>query len=203
MLTVVPDDIRVLESKGLIRVTHRGKGAGMVFRVTVEGEDHYAELKRRAGEPVAQVEDDLRTYLDAEQFRSRYGKAHERWSRAAELVWRADSLDALTTIGHLTREAMQDFATALVERHQPSGVNTDPTKTLDRVSAVIQQHRPQLGESRSDFLDALFGYWRAANGLVQRQEHGGQKENEPLVWEDGRRVIFHTAVVMAELDRAF
>ena len=38
--------------------------------------------------------------------------------------------------------------------------------------------------------------------LVQRQEHGGQKEGEPLGWEDGRRVVFQTANVMVELHRA-
>jgi hypothetical protein len=37
---------------------------------------------------------------------------------------------------------------------------------------------------------------------VQRQEHGAQKEGRPLVWEDGRRVVFQTAIVMFELDRA-
>lgn len=29
-----------------------------------------------------------------------------------------------------------------------------------------------------------------------------QREGEPLVWEDARRVVFQTLVVMYELDRA-
>jgi len=37
--------------------------------------------------------------------------------------------------------------------------------------------------------------------LAQRQEHGGQKEGEPLVWEDARRVVLHRAVVMIEVAR--
>lgn len=30
---------------------------------------------------------------------------------------------------------------------------------------------------------------------------GGQEEGEPLTWEDGRRAVFHTAIVMYEIDR--
>jgi hypothetical protein len=50
-------------------------------------------------------------------------------------------------------------------------------------------------------LKALLAYWGTVNDLVQRQEHGGQKEREPLKWEDGRRVVFQTAVVMFEIAR--
>jgi hypothetical protein len=52
------------------------------------------------------------------------------------------------------------------------------------------------------FLDALIAYWRAVSNLVQRQEHGVQKAGSQLVFEDGRRVIFQTAIVMFEVDRA-
>ena len=37
--------------------------------------------------------------------------------------------------------------------------------------------------------------------LVQRQEHGAQKEGEDLTYEDARRVLLHTAMVMDECDR--
>jgi hypothetical protein len=36
----------------------------------------------------------------------------------------------------------------------------------------------------------------------KRQEHGGQKEGRPLTWEDARRVVFQTLIVMYEIDRA-
>lgn len=77
---------------------------------------------------------------------------------------------------------MQEFATALVDRYGPADANPDPTKTLDRLSAVLHMHRGQLGQRRAGLLDALFNYWRAAVDLVQRQEHGGQKEGEVVVW---------------------
>jgi len=87
----------------------------------------------------------------------------------------------------------------LVERHQPPAVKTNKAKTLDRLSAVVALRRPQLGKTRSDLLDALFCYWRVVGDLIQRQEHAGQREGEPLSWEDGRRVVFQTAVVMFEI----
>lgn len=48
-------------------------------------------------------------------------------------------------------------------------------------------------------LDALVVYWGTVSDLIQRQEHGAQKEGEALRWEDGRRVVFQTAVVMFEI----
>lgn len=194
------DDLPVLERAGLVRVLSRGSGL-IRFRVTPEGENYYATTKTRADEPIREVEDDLRSYLDSELFRTRYDAAYRSFAEAERLLWGPDSHDQLTAVGHHAREALQAFATALVGRHQPPEVNPNPTYTLDRLSAVVQMHRPTLGDRRSDFLNALFGYWREVVNLAQRQEHGGQKEGEPLVWEDARRVVLHTAVVMIEVAR--
>ena len=45
-------------------------------------------------------------------------------------------------------------------------------------------------------------YWGTVSDLVQRQEHGAQREGKQLVWEDARRVVFQTANVMFEIDRS-
>jgi hypothetical protein len=66
---------------------------------------------------------------------------------------------------------------------------------------VVNARRADLGERKSEILDALLAYWRATDSLIQRQEHGGQREGEPLTPEDGRRAVFQTAVVMFEADR--
>jgi hypothetical protein len=52
------------------------------------------------------------------------------------------------------------------------------------------------------FLEALIAYWGTVSDLIQRQEHGSQKEGKELVWEDGRRVVFQTAMVMLEFDKS-
>ena len=49
-------------------------------------------------------------------------------------------------------------------------------------------------------LDALLSYWGAVSDLTQRQEHGALKEGERLTWEDGRRLVFHVAQLMHDVD---
>jgi hypothetical protein len=197
---VEDDDIPAFEHAGLARVLTRGKNM-IRFRLTPEGEAHYEATKTRAGEPVREVEEDTRGYLDSEPFRTRYKAAYRRFREAETLLWGPDSHDQLTAVGHHVREALQELATALVERHQPPSVNPNHAATIDRLSAVVRMHRHKLGERRSDLLDALFAYWREVVNLAQRQEHGGQKEGEALVWEDARRVVLHTMVVMVEVAR--
>jgi hypothetical protein len=47
----------------------------------------------------------------------------------------------------------------------------------------------------------MLAFWGAVSDLAQRQEHGAQREAEPLGWEDARRLVFLSAVVMYEIDR--
>jgi hypothetical protein len=160
-------------------------------------------------EDFEQVEDYLHAYLDSERFRSGYPLASQRWLDAWAMLWRADSKDKVIAVGHEARETMQEFASALVERHEPRTANPDSTKTLERLSAVIEMYRPQLGDSRCELLETLLGYWQALNHVLERHEHserhehGAQKVRERLRWEDGRRVVMLTAFVMVEFDRSF
>ena len=70
-----------------------------------------------------------------------------------------------------------------------------------KVRAVLVTSAIQSPAVRAT-LDSLVSYWGAIADLAQRQEHGAQKEGEALVWEDARRLVFHTTFVMVELDRA-
>ena len=74
--------------------------------------------------------------------------------------------------------------------------------TKNRIRSVINARSERLGDTEKTFLDALISYWDSIDDLTQRQEHGAQKEGKPLLWEDGRRLVFQTAVVMFEIDRA-
>jgi hypothetical protein len=133
-------------------------------------------------------------------FQDRHQAAYQKWTQAETLLWASDSQEQLTTIGHLCREAMQEFTTSLCAAH---GVTpSDPAKTVARVRAVLKEAGASLRETTRAFLDALLAYWGTVSDLVQRQEHGAQKEGEPLAWEDGRRVVFQTLVVMYEVDQA-
>jgi hypothetical protein len=193
------NDVQVLADNGYVRATPTGSGGALEFFVTPEGYDYVRGLKQAAGE--AQVEADIRRYLDSDAFGTKYPHVNRLWSDAADLLWGENWERELTTIGHKTREAVQAFATALVSQHQPPDVDPDPAHTVARLRAVIAERRQELGEARSHLLDALVVYWGETNDLLQRQEHGGQREGEPLNWEDGRRAVFHTAIVMYEIDR--
>jgi hypothetical protein len=196
---VLADDVDALEQAGLLKAVALNYVYGNDYVLTPVARAHYASVKQRTGEPIARQEEGLRALLESDELRTMTPAAYEKWTEAERLLWPANSDKEFSTIGHKLREALQDFASALVEVHQPPEVNPDTTKTLDRLSAVIKQHHPGLGERRLRLFNALFGYWRVTIELIQRQEHGGQKEGEPLEWEDGRRAVFQTAVVMTEV----
>lgn len=200
-LMVLPRDIEDLLRAGLLRRTGVGGSKGGPVRVvlTSRGHEHYAEMKQRVGEPVQRVEDETRRLLDSEGFREAFPAAYQKWSDAEALLWSASSERELSTIGHKVREATQDFANALVAEHNPPGAPTNAAAVTARVRAVIDLYRPKLGTRRSAMLDTLVAHWSATVDLIQRQEHGEQKGNEPLTWLDAWRVVLHTAVLMVEI----
>ena len=97
---------------------------------------------------------------------------------------------------------MQEFVTVLVEHYKPVDVDKNKAHTISRLSAVIEHQAKNLGNTEKSFLHALIDYWRRVSDLIQRQEHGGQKEGRSLVWEDARRIVFQMAVIMFEVDSA-
>jgi len=85
---------------------------------------------------------------------------------------------------------MQEFATELVDKFRLSDVDPNKAHAFARIKAVFEQKKKILGSTQKQFLDALLTYWGVVSDLVQRQEHGAQKEDSNLVWGDGRRVVF-------------
>jgi hypothetical protein len=169
--------------------------------VTPEGFDHYRRTKQAAENAVAQVEGETRAYIEADHFRARFTAAHAKWAGAERLLWSSDNEHDVTTVGHLCREAMQEFASALLDARPVENVDPDVTHTENRVRAVVNAHAPSSERVRA-FLDALVEYWRKVSDLAQRQVHGAGKEGESLVWEDARRLVFQTLNVMYEVSRA-
>ena len=62
-----------------------------------------------------------RDVLATSEFASAYPGAFDAWAAAERLLWEGDSGSKLTTIGHNVREAMQAFATAMVDAYEPPG----------------------------------------------------------------------------------
>lgn len=196
---VFEGDLETLASVGLIQMSYGHKGTHTFF-VTPLGFEYYSSLMANRGAPVEVIEDRVRRFLDSKEFQTRHPRAFQKWSEAERLLWGEDSAQNLTTIGHLCREALQEFATSLLVYSKVQGANPDPSKTIARVEAVLEASRQKLGERRRAFLDALLVYWGTVSDLVQRQEHGAQKEGEPLLFADAVRVVLQTMVVMYEVD---
>lgn len=197
-LPVMPADVRTLADAGLLRRGVGGQGSE-TYEVAPRGRAYYVWMKERERSSTDHVETEVHRFLDGAGFRGRHPQAYDRWTEAEAALWGAETAGQFTDIGHSCREAIQFFITDLVDHHKPGSVEPDPQKTVARLKVVLATSR--LSKSVTAFAEALLAYFGTVSDLVQRQEHGGQKEGEPLRWEDARRVVFQTAVVMFELDR--
>jgi hypothetical protein len=193
-------DIEVLDQEGLIALGYSSKGTPR-FDVTPRGFKYYEYLKGELGEPVKRIEETIRNYLKADSFAKKYPKAYEKWNSAEGLLWKTDSKEQLTLIGHLCREAVQEFSDCLISAYNISDAPNDKTKTVAKLKAVIEVRAEALGNTKRDLLEAIVVYWGTVNDLIQRQEHDSQKEGKPLIWEDARIVVFQTLIVMFEIDK--
>jgi hypothetical protein len=193
-------DAEVLADFGLLRLSHNSQG-DRLFYMMPAGIEFY-QAGKLVSPPVASVENDIRQFLAAPKVRECHPSACAKWEQAVALLWAADSTQQLTTIGHLCREALQEFTESLAGQHKVDVSTIQPSKTVTRLKAVLAARASDVGTTESAFLDALVSYWGAAADLAQRQEHGSQREGTALVWEDARRVVFQTVVVMYEVARA-
>ena len=194
-----PGDLRQLETEGLIRITMHSSGT-WEFDVTPFGYKYYKHIKAKGGAGTTAVEEETRRYADTSGFQTRHPKAQDKLRQAYEHIWGDDAKSKTTLVGHLCREAQQFFAASLLARHPAPDAPSDPDKTVARVRAILGASAIQSPAVRVT-LESLVNYWGATADLAQRQEHGAQKEGEPLVWEDARRLVFHTTFVMVEIDR--
>lgn len=199
---VLAADVRELQVAGLLRLAPGGSRYNTAYDVTGDGFAHYDELMRGTAGPTAAVEANVVSYLDGPGFASRHRDSYAKWITAANDLRGDDTESRMTTIGHHAREAMMTFTTELVGRYKVTDANPDPERTVSRLRSVIAKAAPRLGETERPMLEALVEYWGTIHDLATRQEHGAAK-SVPLVAEDARRVVFQTAMVMFELDRAF
>jgi hypothetical protein len=194
-------DIEALARGGLLVLSYGSRGEPFID-ITPLGFQHYEHLKKRIGDAVGRIETTIRRFLDAPEFQRKYPEAYQKWSSAEELLWQTDTEQQLTMIGHLCREATQAFSAVLVDHYKPLDVSDYEAKPVARVRAILDMRRQRLGSAEKLFLKAILAYWRTVDGLIQRQVHGALQEGEKLVWEDARRIVFQTAIVMFEIDKA-
>jgi hypothetical protein len=198
-LSAYHGDLDSLENEGLIRYSRRS-GSVTAIDITPRGLEYYRQIRAEIGDPIRRVESAMLELLRSADFRSRHPLAYDKWAAAEARLLAAPTDQDLTVIGHLCREAIQAFVTGLVERHGATEAPENLKSTKSRLRAVLKKV-VGVGDTERELLDALAAYWDAVNGLVQRQEHGAEREKEKLTAEDGRRVVFQACVLMYEVDR--
>jgi hypothetical protein len=72
---------------------------------------------------------------------------------------------------------------------------------VKRLRVVLEAQRRRVGETATNMLNALVAYCGTISDLAQRQEHTGTPAGERLKWEDARRLVSQTLVVIYEIDR--
>jgi hypothetical protein len=190
-------DVEELAHKGLVRL-QRESNFEFLFVVSPEGFQFYETLKRQQRQPVERVEAETRHLLERDLMDA-YPEAVGKWREAEDLLWTPDADQQLTSIGHKCREALQAFAQRLYEELCPGGEALPKEKTVNKVAAILETKKDAVGGSTRKFLAA---YWEMVNDLGERAEHGSQREGSPLLWDDGRRLVFQTLSVMVELKAA-
>jgi hypothetical protein len=191
-------DAEILADAGFLRMSY-GSGDNVTISVLPQGIEVY-QKKKGSSPPLDTMSADFHKFIFSVEFRTIHPAAFAKWERAAELLWAADSAQHLTTIGHLCREALQEFAASLAREHRVDVSTIEPAKTVARLQKIVAD-LPTGGTTKRAFLSALLAYWGTVSDLVQRQEHGAQREGAPLVWEDARCVVFQTCIVMFEISR--
>lgn len=171
----------------------------MQFIISLEALEVYELLKKEKILPLDRVENDSSNYIKSKEFIEKYPRAYQKWLMAEELYLKETNNKNLTTIGHLCRESLQEFSEELL-------VNKFINKKFPKshIIAKIKYVFETIGNNSSStekFLDSLLNYWGNVSDLVQKQEHGAQKEKSVLKINDARRIIFHSAIVMYEIDK--
>jgi hypothetical protein len=200
-IDTLPGDIESLDHEGLINLSSQDP-YHFRFDITTKGLRYYEYLQTAEKTVPVRIEKPVRNFLNGDRFPNIYPAAFDKWSKAESKLWSNDTQDELSIVGHLCREAMQEFVTALVERYKPPAIDNIKAHDRARLRAVINYREKSLSSTLAPFLDALITYWGTLSELVQRQEHSGQKEGQPVTWDDAKRIVFHTAVIFLEIDKA-
>lgn len=189
-----PGDLDTLHSEGYIRATPMGHRRSNVD-LTPKGVEYARTLRVRTQDPVAHVEQSIMSLLEP-GLSARYPIAARKWEEARQLLSLQNATDHLSTIGHLCRESLQEFSFTLATQRGIRVDRRDIALTVKSVNAILDS----AGVNK-DFFQALLAYWGTLSDLVQRQEHAGAKEGRPVTLSDAKRAVFHTALVMYELDQ--
>lgn len=201
---VVIVDLRILDSSGLIKIYDTNNlHTVFSFTLTSVGFQFYEYIKNKSINPIERIQKEILSFIDIPSFEQKYKKAYLKWKESEKLLWSTNTEINLSTVGHLCREALQEFLEILITRHQLVEECPQKDKTKNRVKALINNRKSTSSDTIVNLLDKFYEFWDMLNELVQRQEHYGLKEREAIVLDDAKRVVIYTVIIMKELDKQF
>jgi len=107
----------------------------------------------------------------------------------------------VTEVGFKCREAIPSFALIYYSRFYQTAA-AEPIakeKTADLISKVLVHLNASRGEMDIAFAGALYWFWRRLIDLDQKVVRDATTPSRPLTWEDARRVLLYTYLVIGEL----
>lgn len=201
---VVIVDLRILDSSGLIKIYNTNNPhTEFSFTLTSLGFQYYEFIKDKSISPIERIQKEILSFIEIPSFEQRYKKAYLKWKESEKLLWSTNSDINLSTVGHLCREALQEFLEILIIKHQLEKEYPQKDKTKGRVKALINNRKTTSSDTIIKLLEKFYEFWDMLNELVQRQEHYGLKERETIVLDDAKRVVIYTVIIMNELDKQF
>lgn len=202
--------LRISPSRPLFCTIAKGSGnapvKGPYLRTMLKRAADFAEIHRRVtpqglvltgkehrGEGSLSFEAQLQAYVNT-SIRQRYPTAHAKW-RGAQTLFVQDPISHATNIGNGCREALQAYANRLTEEYPDSEFDATAASTTKIRQVLASQ---DLGsDTLTKHIEAVVAYWSSVNVLAQREVHKDQVAGI----EDSRRLIFHTMLVMYEVDQ--
>jgi hypothetical protein len=192
-------DVEQLAAKGYLYV--RAPRGTLIASVTAEGHAYY-EAHQGAQHPAELLASQVRQYVDTSAM-GVYPDADALLREAAQRLWAARRDAEVEDVGDKCRDAIQSFAQTYYQRFYPRA-SEEPVpreKTVDAVSKVFRHLQATRGEKDTTFANAMFGFWQALIGQVQKVVHGSEQRDRPLRWDDGQRIVLHTYLLIGELHR--
>lgn len=195
-ITVDSKGNRLYTSYLRVMLKAKAEELGIDRRATCEGLrrsgiDHRSRAHSRVAAHLAE-------YVDEDALQSRYPDAFEMLEAALDL-FAVHPVRHATPIGHNCREAMLAFVDTALARHDIN-VSAD-SGTVTKLRTLIREAGPK-SRAIAAHLKVLIEYWGTTSDLANRQEHGARRERDRLRAEDAQRLVFHTVLVMTEIDRA-
>ena len=201
---VVIVDLRILDNSGLIKIYNSNNPhTEFSFTLTSLGFQYYEYIKDKSISPIERIQKETLNFINIPSFEQRYKNAFLKWKESEKLLWSTNTEINISTVGHLCREALQDFLDILISRHHLGKDYPQKDKTKGRVKALINNRKSTSSDTILKLLEKFYEFWDMLNELVQRQEHYGLKERETIVLEDAKRVVLYTVIIMQELDKQF